>query len=200
MTVALIVLAAIVVIVVVVGLALAPALNKKGDAATALAKELVGGEANMIEPKAVGMGTEPSEAGGLLGLGCLAASDSTIAFVTFAPQEEFTIDRSKVTRVDVAAEDPTAVAKSTIEVFYRGDGGEEVVARWRFGRDLVEWLDELDYDWGPGGPPSSESEESDSTDSEAQSSTDATDSADGSTAGGSTDLTDSGSSGGSGDG
>ena len=34
--------------------------------------------------------------------------------------------------------------------------GEEAIARWRFGRDLVDWLNVLGYDWGPDGPPPTE--------------------------------------------
>jgi hypothetical protein len=159
MTVLLIVLVAVVAIVIVGGLALSPLLNKKGDAATARAKELVGADrVKVIEPKAVGMGTEPDDAGGLLGLGCLAASDTTIAFVTWQPQAEFVIDRAKVTGVETAADDPSAVQKTTIDVRYTRDDGTEAVARWRFGRDLIDWLNELGYDWGEAGPPAVEAE------------------------------------------
>jgi hypothetical protein len=155
MAVLLIVLVAIVAIVIVAGLALSPMLNKKGDAAIARARELVGGEVNVkvIEPKAVGMGTEPSDAGGLLGLGCLAASDDKIVFVTWQPQAEFVIERSAITGVETAADDPGAVSKTTIDIHYTRSDGEAALARWRFGRDLVDWLNELGYDWGPDGPP-----------------------------------------------
>jgi hypothetical protein len=164
MNVVLIVVGAIVVIVLDVGLALSPMLNKKGDVAIARAKELLGDDVKAIEPKAVGMGTEPADAGGLMGMGCLAANDSTIAFVTWQPAAEFTIDRSTVTNVEVAAEDPTAVSKTTIDVTYKQANGEEAVAKWRFGRDLVEWLNVLGYDWGPDGPPATDDESSDSSD------------------------------------
>ena len=190
MNVVLIVLGAIIVIVLVVGLALAPALNKKGDAAVARAKLLVGDEAKVIEPKAVGMGTEPAEEGGLLGLGCLAASDSLLAFVTFHPQQEWTLDRSRITKVEVAAEDPTVVSKTTIEVHFKGGDGQDVIARWRFGRDLVEWLTELGYDWGPEGPPSPTTD--DSADAEAGSVDDSSGAFDSPDASGSSGVVDPG--------
>jgi hypothetical protein len=160
MTVVLIVVVAIVVIVIIAGLALSPMLNKKGDVAITRAKVLVGGESavKVIEPKAVGMGTEPEDAGGLLGMGCLAASADTIAFVTWQPQAEFVIDRSTITGVDTAADDPGSVSKTTIDVHYTRPGGETALARWRFGRDLVDWLTELGYDWGPDGPPAADEE------------------------------------------
>lgn len=164
MTVVLIVLIAVVAIVVVAGLALSPVLNKKGDVATARAKEILGfDDVKVIEPKAVGMGTEPSEAGGLLGLGCLAASDDKIVFVTWQPIDEFVIDRSKVTKVETATDDPSAVQKTTIEITFTADNGQEAVARYRFGRDLVEWLNVLGYDWGPDGPPVDDDAQSDAS-------------------------------------
>ncbi|MBI2705240.1 MAG: hypothetical protein HYX32_08140 [Actinobacteria bacterium] len=175
MSVVIIVLVAVVAIVVIAGLALSPLLNKKGDAAVARAKEIVGeSRVKAIEPKAVGMGTEPSEAGGLLGLGCLVASDDKVAFVTWQPIDEFTIDRSKVGKVEAAADDPAAVQKTTIEITYTADNGEDAIARWRLGGDLVEWLNVLGYDWGPEGPPMTES-----PDSGASGSPDAPDSSDG---------------------
>lgn len=155
MNVALIVLVAVVAIVIIGGLALTPMLNKKGDAAIARARELLGGKdaVKVVEPKATGFGTEPEEAGGLRGMGVLAASAERIAFVTWAPQKEFTIERSAITKVDTAAEDPTAVQKTMIQLTYTGAEGD-VTAQFRIGRDLGDWLDELGYDWGPGGRPS----------------------------------------------
>jgi hypothetical protein len=150
----LIVLVGVVAIAVIVGLAMAPVLNKRGDAAIALVKETLGADnIKVIEPKAVGFGTEPESAGGLRGMGCLAASDTDIMFVTWAPQREFRIKRATVTGVDTEAEDPSAVQKTMIVIHYRGDGGEDVTAKFRLGRDLVDWLDELGYDWGPEGRP-----------------------------------------------
>jgi hypothetical protein len=164
MTVLIIVLVAVLAIVIIGGLALSPLLNKKGDVAIARAKELVGADnVKAIEPKAVGMGTEPESAGGLLGLGCLAASDTKIAFVTWQPPAEFVIERSSVTGVEAAAEDPGAASKTTIELTYTQAAGENVIARWRFGRDLVPWLTELGYDWGPDGPPVEAEDESSSS-------------------------------------
>ena len=111
------------------------------------------------------MGTEPSDAGGLLGLGCLAASDDKIVFVTWQPIDDFTIERSKVKKVETAADDPAAVQKTTIEITYTADNGEDAIARWRFGRDLVEWLNVLGYDWGEDGPPDVGSSDADAADS-----------------------------------
>jgi hypothetical protein len=163
MAVLLIVLVAIVAIVIVAGLALSPMLNKKGDAAIERARELVGGESQVrvIEPKAVGMGTEPAEAGGLLGLGCLCASADKLVFVTWQPRADFVIKRSAITGVETAADDPGAVSKTTIDVHYTRDDGQTALARWRFGRDLVDWLSELGYDWGPDGPPAAATTDAD---------------------------------------
>ena len=75
-------------------LALNPVLNKKGDAAILRCKEALGADAiTTIEPKANGFGTEPADAGGLRGMGCLALSATDLMFVTWAPQKEFRIPR-----------------------------------------------------------------------------------------------------------
>ena len=154
MNVLLIVLLVVVVVVIIAGLALTPMLNKKGDAAIARARELVGGKdaVKVIEPKATGFGTEPEEAGGLRGMGALAVGPDRLAFVTWAPQKEFTIERSAITKVDTAAEDPTAVQKTMIQLHYASSEGD-ALAQFRIGRDLGDWLDELGYDWGPEGRP-----------------------------------------------
>lgn len=153
MQVLLIVLAVVVVAAIVVAVAVTPMLNRKADEAVDRVKEILGADqVKVIEPKATGLATEPEEAGGLRGLGCLGASDTTIAFVTTAPHKEFTIDRSAVTEVTTAAADPGAVQKTTIEIHYTHDG-EPAKAMWRIGRDLNQWLTELGYDWGPDGPP-----------------------------------------------
>ena len=154
MNVLLIVLLVVVVVVIIAGLALTPMLNKKGDAAIARARELVGGKdaVKVIEPKATGFGTEPEEAGGLRGMGALAVGPERVAFVTWAPQNEFTIERSAITKVDTAAEDPTTVQKTMIQLHYASSEGD-ALAQFRIGRDLGDWLDELGYDWGPEGRP-----------------------------------------------
>ncbi|MCX7619345.1 MAG: hypothetical protein N2037_00695 [Acidimicrobiales bacterium] len=158
----LIILVGVVAVAVIVGLAMAPLLNKKGDAAIARVKETLGADnIKVIEPKAVGFGTDPEDAGGLRGMGCLAASDTDIMFVTWAPQKEFRIKRAAVTGVGTAAEDPSAVQKTMIIIHYRDNDGRDVTAQFRLGRDLVDWLDELGYDWGPGGRPDTTSDTQD---------------------------------------
>ncbi|MEZ5141442.1 MAG: hypothetical protein R2726_02835 [Acidimicrobiales bacterium] len=157
----LIVLLVVVVVVIVAGLALTPMLNKRGDAAIERAHELVGGKdaVKVIEPKATGFGTEPDEAGGLRGMGVLAAGPDQIAFVTWAPQKEFSIDRGAITKVGTAADDPTAVQKTMIQITYTDPSEGEVLAQFRIGRDLGDWLDELGYDWGPEGRPAPATED-----------------------------------------
>ncbi len=146
------VLVVLVIVVVVAGLALGPSLRKKGDAAVARCKEVLGADQiKLIEPKANGFGTEPATAGGLKGMGCLAMSDSDLMFVTWAPQKEFKLSRSAITSVATSADDLTGVQKAMIMVTYTGDDGE-VTASWRL-TDLVEWLTALGYDFGPEGPP-----------------------------------------------
>ena len=149
----LIVLAVVVVIGIVVALALNPVLNKKGDAAILRCKEVLGADAiTTIEPKANGFGTEPTDAGGLRGMGCLALSATDLMFVTWAPQKEFRIPRSAITKVDTSADDVAGAQKAMIMVSYATDDGATAVASWRL-PELVEWLTALDYDFGPDGPP-----------------------------------------------
>ncbi len=153
MNVVLIVLAVIVVLGIVVALALNPLLNKKGDAAIARCKEVLGaGNVVEIEPKANGFGTEPAEAGGLRGMGCLAVSETDLMFVTWAPQKEFQIKRSAITGVDTSTDDIGGTQKAMVMVTYTTDGGESAVASWRL-PELTEWLTVLGFDFGPDGPP-----------------------------------------------
>ena len=129
MNVVLIVLAVIVVLGIVVALALNPLLNKKGDAAIARCKEVLGADKVLeIEPKANGFGTEPAEAGGLRGMGCLAVSDTDLMFVTWAPQKEFRISRSAITGVDTSTDDIGGTQKAMVMVTYATDGGGSAVA------------------------------------------------------------------------
>jgi hypothetical protein len=149
----LIILAVVVVIVILVGLALNPLLNKKGDAAILRVKETLGADRILeIEPKANGFGTEPAEAGGLRGMGCLAVSDTDLMFVTWAPQNEFRISRSAITAIETSADDLASAQKAMVMVTYTADDGSSVVASWRL-PELVEWLTVLGYDFGPDGPP-----------------------------------------------
>lgn len=152
MEIALIVVGSLVLIVVIVALVAGPKLKKKGDEATNRAKELIGGDWTLLEPKVTGLGTIPPEAGGAQGLGCLAVSADRLAFVTWAPQKEFTLDRSAITKVDVAAADVGDVEKSTIIVNFPFEDGE-ATASFRMKSGLHDWLDELGYDWGPDGRP-----------------------------------------------
>jgi hypothetical protein len=153
MTVLIIVLVVIAVVVVIGALALNPVLKKRGDAAIETARAELGGrdKVTLIEPKAVGHGSEPEEAGGLRGQGVLAVSDEALTFVTWAPQKTFTLQRSKITGVTTSAADARAMDKSTIEVaFASGEGPAKVSFRLP---EVARWLDVLGFDWGPEGPP-----------------------------------------------
>jgi len=164
MGVVLIVAIVILAVVAIAALAFGPMLNKKGDAAVARCKEALGADQiRLIEPKANGFGTEPATAGGLRGMGCLAMSDSDLMFVTWAPQKEFRVARSAITKVTTSADDLTGVQKAMVMVTYTGDGGSEVTASWRL-TDLVEWLTALGYDFGPDGPPTDTSVDADEDD------------------------------------
>jgi len=157
----LIVLAVIVVVVILVGLALNPLLNKKGDAAILRCKEELGADQIIeIEPKANGFGTEPTEAGGLRGMGCLAVSETDLMFVTWAPQHEFRIKRSTITGVDTSSDDVGGSQKAMVMVSYTADDGSSAVASWRL-PELVQWLTVLGYDFGPDGPPAPKTDEDD---------------------------------------
>lgn len=149
-------LIAALVVVAVVAVALlvtAPMMKKHEVAAVARAEELAaaGGAVTRVEPRTIGFGTEPEEAGGLRGMGALAASPGRLAFVTWRPLREFVIERSAVTGVDSATGDPAMASKAMIEIRYAADGGE-VVASFRT-PDPIAWLDELGYDWGEDGRP-----------------------------------------------
>jgi hypothetical protein len=153
MTIVLIILIVVAAVVALVALALGPVLNKRGDAAVARVKEALGPDrVELIEPKANGFGTEPASAGGLRAMGCLGLSDTKLMFVKWAPQEEFTIDRSAITSVTTSADDLTGVQKAMVMVTYTTADGGSATASWRL-PDLVEWLIALGYDFGPDGPP-----------------------------------------------
>jgi hypothetical protein len=157
----LIVLAVVVVVVILVALALNPLLNKKGDAAVLRCKEALGADRIVeIEPKANGFGTEPAEAGGLRGMGCLAASDTDLMFVTWAPRNEFRISRSAVTAIDTSSNDIGGAQKAMVTVTYTTEDGSSAVASWRL-PELVQWLTVLGYDFGPDGPPAPKTDDDD---------------------------------------
>ena len=151
----LIVMIVIVLTIIVVAAVAGPRLNKKGDAAAERAKELLGTDWTLFERKVTGLGAVPPEAGGAQGLGCMALSDDRLAFVTWAPQKEFTLERSTITKVDTAAEDAGAVEKTTIIVSFPFEDGE-ATASFRMRENLHDWLDALGYDWGPEGRPAPE--------------------------------------------
>ncbi len=146
-------LIALVVIVVVGGLALNPILQKRGDSAIADARTALGGrdQVVLIEPKAVGHGSEPDGVGGLRGQGVLAASASSLVFVTWAPRHSFQIERAAITGVTTSAADPRVMDKATVEVAFTSAEGPATVS-WRL-TEVARWLDVLGYDWGPEGAP-----------------------------------------------
>jgi hypothetical protein len=153
MTVLIIVLVVIAVVVVAGALVLNPVLKKRGDAAVEAAGAALGGrdEVTLMEPKAVGHGSEPDEAGGLRGQGVLAVSDEALAFVTWAPQHTFLVPRAQITGVTTSAADARAMDKATIEVAFTGSSGPAKVS-FRL-PEVARWLDVLGFDWGPEGPP-----------------------------------------------
>jgi hypothetical protein len=159
MTTLIIVLVAIVVIAVIVSLVLNPILQKRGDTAIEDARNALGGRdaVTLIEPKAVGHGSEPDEAGGLRGQGVLALSTDKLAFVTWAPRKTFLLDRSAITGVTTSAPDARVMDKATIEVAFTSAEGPATTS-FRL-PDLARWLDALGFDWGPEGPPSFDADE-----------------------------------------
>ena len=154
MTTLIIVLVAVVVIAVLVALVLNPILQRRGDTAIEDARAAVGGRDNvtLIEPKAVGHGSEPDEAGGLRGQGVLVLSDDKLAFVTWAPRKTFSLDRSAITGITTSAPDARVMDKATIEVAFTSAEGPATTS-FRL-PELARWLDALGFDWGPEGPPS----------------------------------------------
>ena len=159
MTTLIIVLVAVVVIAVPVSLVLNPILQKRGDTAIEDARTALGGRDNvtLIEPKAVGHGSEPDEAGGLRGQGVLALSADKLAFVSWAPRKSFVLDRSAITGVTTSAPDARVMDKATIEVAFTSAEGPATTS-FRL-PELARWLDALGFDWGPEGPPSFDADE-----------------------------------------
>lgn len=154
-----IVLAVVVVVGLVLLLAFAPKLQGKEKAASELARQAVGGEdtVRFLDPRVVGFGTEPDEAGGLRGMGVLAVSDDTIAFVTWHPQEQHTIERGAVREVSTEAAGVEDASKAMIRVRYAAaDDDGEVVAGYRV-KDPVRWLEALGASGGTTPPDLAES-------------------------------------------
>lgn len=146
--------------VVVAALALNPMLLKKQDESVRIVKEVLGADnIVVIEPRTTAMGTEPEEAGGLRGMGCLAASSSGLMFVTWAGSNRWRLPRSAITKVETEADDPTNVAKLTLHIHHT-HAGEDAVAHFRLA-DPVPWLKELGYDWGEAGPPPDDPDDDD---------------------------------------
>lgn len=146
----------VILVVVVAGVAAGPIMKRSEAAAADRARELVGGEGSVsrLDPRTVGFQTDPPEAGGLQGMGVLAASDSTIAFVTWRPLAEFTIDRSHVTAIETASANVVDTRKGTVEVHFTVPGDMPAKASFRVPFP-AEWLEVLGYDWGEEGRPAS---------------------------------------------
>jgi hypothetical protein len=160
MNVVLIVLAIVVVIGIIVALALNPVVRKANDQAIARCWERLGRDSILvIEPKAVGFATDPEDAGGLRGQGCLAVNETELLFVSTGKQNEFAIPRTAITSVE-ASGDPRAIVKSTLLVHYGDPEHGAVTASWRLS-DMPDWLTALGYDWGPEGPPAKEDDDAD---------------------------------------
>ncbi len=162
MDVVLIVLIVVVAIGIIVALAFNPLVRKANDQAIAKCWERLGRDRiQAIEPRAVGFATDPEDAGGLRGQGCLAVNDQELLFVTTAKQTEFAIPRSAIRSIDPSG-DPRSPVKATLEITYEDSEHGEVKASWRL-PDMPDWLNALGYDWGPEGPPPKDDEATDET-------------------------------------
>jgi hypothetical protein len=162
MDVVLIVLVAVVAVGIVVALVLNPVVRKANDQAIARCWERLGRERiQAIEPKAVGFATDPEDAGGLRGQGCLAVNEAELLFVTTGKQKEFAIARSAIRSVEPSG-DPRSPVKATLVVEYEDAEHGNVKASWRL-PDMPDWLTALGYDWGPEGPPPRDLDEEDDT-------------------------------------
>jgi hypothetical protein len=144
----------VVAVVVIAALAFNPLLAKRADAAVAEAREELGGRERvvLIEPKAVGFGSEPEEAGGLRGQGVLALNADTLVFVTWAPRKVFRLALTDITSVTTSATDPRTLEKATVIVGYDAPEHAGSSVSWRV-PEIAPWLDALGFDWGPEGPP-----------------------------------------------
>ncbi len=144
----------VVAVVVVAALAVNPLLAKRGDAAIGEAREQLGGRdrVRLIEPKAVGFGSEPDEAGGLRGQGVLAVSDDALVFVTWAPRNVYRIDRSAITSVTTSSTDPRSLEKAAVILGVDDSEHPGASVSWRV-PEIARWLVELGFDWGPEGAP-----------------------------------------------
>jgi hypothetical protein len=154
MTTVIIVFVVIAAIAVIASLVLNPILRTRADTAIEDARAALGGRENvvLIEPKAVGHGSEPDEAGGLRGQGVLALGADALVFVTWAPRKTFRLERSAITGVTTSAPDARVMDKATFEVAFTSAEGPATTS-FRL-PELARWLDALGFDWGPEGAPS----------------------------------------------
>lgn len=149
----LIVVLVVLVAVVVALLALNPVIARKSQEAVDQCRAELGGseQVRVLESRAVGFASDPEEAGGLRGQGCLGVNATELLFVTTAGHKTLRIPRSSITRVDTSG-DPRSEAKATVLVTFTHPDHGEVTTSWRV-PDPRPWLVELGYDWGPEGPP-----------------------------------------------
>lgn len=154
-----IVLLVVLALFVVAAFALNPVLRKRGDAAVEEATKQLGGadRVRLLEPKAVGFGSEPDEAGGLQGQGALAVSDDALVFVTWAPSKTFRLDRSTIGSVTTSAPDARVDDRAAVIVAFDHPDHPGATVSWRV-PDIARWLDALGYDWGPEGRPDLDAE------------------------------------------
>jgi hypothetical protein len=149
------VIAVVVVLVIGVGalVALNPVIARKSQEAVDRCRAELGGreQVRLLESRAVGFATDPEEAGGLRGQGCLGVNATDLLFVTTIGHRTLRIPRASILRVDTSG-DPRSEAKATVLVTFSHPEHGEVTASWRL-PDPRPWLVELGYDWGPEGPP-----------------------------------------------
>ena len=175
MTYVLIVLIVVVVVVIVALAATNPMMRKREDAAIKAVKDEIGADnVSLIEPRSTAMGTDPEDAGGLRGMACLALGPTELIAASWVGTKLWRVDRSVITGVDSAADDPASVQKATITVTYTTEEAEggEATAMFRL-REPAEWLTELGYDWGEAGPPEVDADGDDEDDEPDESEPDA---------------------------
>lgn len=160
MTAVVIILVVVLAAGVVALLALNPVIARKSQEAVDQCRAELGGadQVRVLDSRAVGFASDPEEAGGLRGQGCLGASATELVFVTTAGHKTLRIPRSAITKVDTSG-DPRSEAKATVIVSFTHPEHGQATASWRV-PDPRPWLVELGYDWGPEGPPALSANES----------------------------------------